>query len=80
MSGSFVWHAVSSEFDDDRNQFLIAPAYQLDLRVAGRIGQAEWHVVVENTLDSRVETGRSSPTLVTVAPGRAFRIGVTWRK
>jgi outer membrane receptor protein involved in Fe transport len=80
ISGSFVWHAVSSEFDDDRNQFVIAPAYQLDLRVAGRIGPAEWHVVVENTLDSRIETGRSSATLVTVAPGRALRIGVTWRK
>jgi len=80
MSGSFVWHAVSSEFDDDRNQFLIAPAYQLDLRVAGRAGRAEWHVVVENALNSRIETGRSSATLVTVAPGRAVRVGVTWRK
>ena len=80
LSGSFVWHALSSEFDDDRNQFLIAPAYQLDLRVAGRVGSAEWRVIVENMLDSRVETGRSSATLVTVAPGRAFRLGVTWRK
>jgi outer membrane receptor protein involved in Fe transport len=80
ISGSFVWHAVSSEFDDDRNQFLIAPAYQLDLRVAGRVGPAEWHVVVENALGSRIETGRSSATLVTVAPSRAFRVGVTWSK
>jgi outer membrane receptor protein involved in Fe transport len=80
LSGSFVWHAVSSEFDDDRNQFVIAAAYQLDLRVAGHVGQAEWRVVVENALDSRIETGRSSATLVTVAPGRAFRVGVTWRK
>jgi outer membrane receptor protein involved in Fe transport len=80
IAGSFVWHAVSSEFDDDRNQFLIAPAYQLDLRMAGRIASAEWHVVVENALDSRIETGRSSATLVTVAPGRAVRVGVIWRR
>ena len=76
MTGSFVWHAVSSQFDDDRNQFLIAPAYQLDLRLAGRVGPTEWHAIVENTLDSRIETGRSSATLVTVAPGRAIRVGL----
>ena len=78
--GSFVWHAVSDQFDDDRNQFLLAPAYQLDFRVAGRIRTLEWHVVVENSLDARIETGRTSATLVTIAPGRAVRIGVTWRK
>jgi outer membrane receptor protein involved in Fe transport len=80
ITGSFVWHAVSSQFDDDRNQFLIAPAYQLDLRLAGRVGPTEWHVIVENTRDSRIETGRSSATLVTVAPGRAVRVGVVWRR
>jgi outer membrane receptor protein involved in Fe transport len=83
VTGSFVWHAVSSQFDDDRNQFLIAPAYQLDLRVAGRIRSVksiEWHIVVENTLDSRIETGRSSATLVTVAPGRAVRVGIVWNR
>jgi outer membrane receptor protein involved in Fe transport len=78
MSGSFVWHAVSSQFDDDRNQFLIAPAYQLDLRIAGRVRAAGWHIVVENALGARIETGRSSATLVTVAPGRAVRVGVTF--
>ena len=77
-SASFVWHAISSQFDDDRNQFLIAPAYQLDLRLAGRIRAAGWHVVVENALDARIETGRSSATLVTVAPGRAVRVGITF--
>jgi len=76
-SASFVWHAVASQFDDDRNQFLIAPAYQLDLRLAGRVRGAGWHLVIENALDARIETGRSSATLVTVAPGRAVRVGVT---
>jgi outer membrane receptor protein involved in Fe transport len=83
LTGSFVWHAVSSQFDDDRNQFLIAPAYQLDLRVSGRIHPVksiEWHVVLENALDARIETGRSSATLVTVAPGRAVRVGLVWSR
>ena len=79
-SASFVWHAVSSQFDDDRNQFLIAPAYQLDLRLAGRVGAAGWHVVVENILDARIETGRSSANLVTVAPGRAVRVGLAFAR
>lgn len=80
ISASFVWHAVSSQFDDDRNQFLIAPGYQLDVRVAGRAGPTEWQAIVDNVFDNQIETGHVSATLFTVAPGRAFRIGLTVRK
>ena len=76
MSG--VWRAVSSQYDDDRNSFLLAPAYQLDARVAGRIKALTWFVTLDNALDNRIEVGKTP--LVTVAPPRTVRVGVTWRK
>jgi hypothetical protein len=42
---------TGDQFDDDRNQFLLAPATQIDFRLAGRIdrgGHFSWHFVVEN--------------------------------
>jgi outer membrane receptor protein involved in Fe transport len=78
MEASFVWHAVSSQFDDDRNVFSLAAAYQFDLRVAGLFGALGWHVEVENLLDGRIEVGKTP--LVTLAPGRSVRVGVTWKR
>ena len=69
---------VSSQFDDDRNQFELAPATQIDLRVAGRWNAIGWYLVVENVGDARIEAGKTP--LVTLAPDRAVRIGVNWRK
>src|SRR5262249_55222889 len=34
---SVLWHGVTPQFDDDRNQFLLAKASQLDLQVAARL-------------------------------------------
>ena len=73
---SVVWRAISSQFDDDRNQFELAPAYQLDLRVAGRVKAFTWHLTLDNALDNRVEVGKTP--LVTLAPPRTVRVGVTW--
>jgi outer membrane receptor protein involved in Fe transport len=75
---SGLWHGVSSQFDDDRNQFLLSDGYQLDLRVAGRLREFGWHVVLENALDSRLEVGRTP--LVTLAPGRQVRVGLSWSR
>jgi outer membrane cobalamin receptor len=82
---SVAWHAVSPQFDDDKNtpQFLLADAYQLDLRVAGRIHSFGWHVELVNALNATIEVGRSAPVaapLITIAPSRAVRAGFTWRR
>jgi outer membrane receptor protein involved in Fe transport len=73
-----VWRALSSQFDDDRNTFELAPAYQLDFRVAGRLRAFAWHVTLDNALDNRVEVGRTP--LVTLAPPRSIRAGLTWAR
>jgi len=75
---SGVWRTTSSQFDDDRNQFELASASQIDLRIAGRAGRFGWNFVVENASNARIEVGRTP--LVTLAPGRAVRFGVDWRR
>ena len=76
VTASMLWRGTSPQFDDDRNQFLLASASQFDLQVMGRIARFRWEAVLENALDNRIETGRTP--LVTIAPGRAFRAGLTW--
>ena len=78
LTASAVWRALSEQYDDDRNVFLLSEARQLDFRVAGRFQDFGWHVSLENALDRRIEVGRTP--LVTVAPGRAVRAGVFWRR
>jgi outer membrane receptor protein involved in Fe transport len=78
LTVSGVWRAVSSQYDDDRNTFLLAPAYQLDTRVAGRIKRLTWFVTLDNAIDNRIEVGKTP--LVTLAPGRTARVGFTWAK
>ena len=77
MDAALVWHATSSQFDDDRNQFRLASANQLDIKVGGKLGRAGWFVIAENATNARIEVGRTP--LVTLAPPRAFRVGLTWR-
>lgn len=69
---------LSSQYDDDRNTFLLAPATQFDVRIFGVYRSFEWYFTTENAADARIEVGRTP--LVTLAPGRAFRAGVTWRR
>jgi outer membrane cobalamin receptor len=75
-TATVVWRGVSSQFDDDRNQFLLATASQCDLQATGRLAQFRWQVVLENAFDNRIEVGKTP--LVTIAPGRAVRVGLTW--
>jgi outer membrane receptor protein involved in Fe transport len=77
IGGSVVWHDVSSQFDDDRNTFLLARASQVDARVTGRVKHVGWMVTGENLFDSRIEVGKTP--LVTLAPGRAARAGISLR-
>jgi outer membrane receptor protein involved in Fe transport len=81
ITASLVLRTTGSQFDDDRNVFTLARGTNLDARIAGRLGaggRVGWHVVVENAFDARVEVGRTP--LVTLAPGRAVRAGVSWRR
>jgi outer membrane receptor protein involved in Fe transport len=73
-----VYRYLGPQFDDDRNVFELARASQVDLRVFGDIKTFTWYVTVENAADARIEVGRTP--LVTLAPGRAVRVGVTWHR
>jgi outer membrane receptor protein involved in Fe transport len=71
---------TGEQYDDDRNQFLLDDATQIDLRIAGGFGPARrlgWHFVMENAADARIEVGRTP--LVTLAPGRVIRAGLGWK-
>ena len=71
---------TGEQYDDDRNQFLLEDATQIDLRIAGGIGPGRrlaWHFVMENAADARIEVGRTP--LVTLAPGRVVRAGLGWK-
>jgi outer membrane receptor protein involved in Fe transport len=71
---------TGEQYDDDRNQFLLADATQIDLRIAGGFGPVKrlgWHFVMENAADARIEVGRTP--LVTLAPGRVVRAGLGWK-
>ena len=85
MQVAAVYRYLSSQFDDDRNVFELAPASQFDVRFLGDIktratggGTFTWNVTVENAGDSRIEAGKTP--LVTLAPGRSVRVGLTWRR
>jgi outer membrane cobalamin receptor len=75
IRASGLLRATSSQFDDDRNTFELAPATAMDLQLAGRMSRFGWHVTLENAFDSRIEVGRTP--LVTLAPGRSVRAGLT---
>jgi outer membrane receptor protein involved in Fe transport len=78
LDATVIFRGIGAQFDDDRNVFELASAEQLDARLGGRLRAFSWHVMMENLFDSRIEVGRTP--LVTVAPGRAVRVGVTWRR
>jgi outer membrane receptor protein involved in Fe transport len=77
MMFSAVLRAMSSQFDDDRNNFELASATQLDLRLAGRAGLFGWYIEFENVFDAVIEVGRTP--LVTLAPPRSARVGFSIR-
>jgi vitamin B12 transporter len=76
-SASFAWRALASQFDDDRNVFQLAEARQFDVRVRLGTSTLFGDLTVENAADARIEVGRTP--LVTLGPGRTFRVRATWR-
>ena len=85
LQAAATYRWLASQFDDDRNTFELAPASQFDVRLFGDIkrhaggpGAFTWQVTVDNAGDSRIEAGKTP--LVTLAPGRSVRAGLTWRR
>lgn len=85
LQAAAIYRWIDHQYDDDRNQFRLATASQFDLKLfgdfklgAGQPGTFTWHVTVENAGDSRIEVGKTP--LVTLAPGRSVRVGLTWRR
>jgi len=78
LQAAAIYRWIAPQFDDDRNTFELAEASQFDLRLFGQIHSITWQVTVENAADSRIEVGKTP--LVTLAPGRSVRAGITWRK
>jgi outer membrane receptor protein involved in Fe transport len=74
---SFAWRTISTQFDDDRNTFLLDDAKQLDLRLRFGYRRVGGDLTIENATDARIEVGRTP--LVTIAPGRTVRVSVSWR-
>ena len=79
LQAAVVYRFLSEQFDDDRNVFELAKAHQVDVRLFGTIHRNfSWHVTVDNAADARIEVGKTP--LVTLAPGRSVRAGITWRR
>ena len=78
LQAAAIYRWISTQFDDDRNVFELATASQFDVRLFGDIHAFTWQVTVENAGDSRIEVGKTP--LVTLAPGRSVRVGLTWRR
>jgi outer membrane receptor protein involved in Fe transport len=76
LTGYVTVRTTGRQFDDDRNVFELAPATQVDASVSVQVGQVRVFVAGENVFDARIETGRTP--LVSVAPGRAWRLGARW--
>jgi outer membrane cobalamin receptor len=65
----------SEQFDDDQNQFRLAPFVTLDVIAEHPLaGAIDIFAAVENLLDERQEVGRTP--VLTLGPPRAARIGV----
>jgi hypothetical protein len=57
-----LFRASSGQFDDDLNQFELAPYSVLDFSVAKQIGSFTWFANASNVLDARIQTA-ATPTL-----------------
>ncbi len=70
---------ASGQFEDDENSLSLAPMTTVDLGVVRRLGwRAEFHLSVENILNRRIETGRSTDGIVTLGQPRLARAGLRW--
>lgn len=66
--------ASSSQWDDDRNQLLLAGYFTLDAQVSRRISRVEVFAAAENLTGDRYEVGRTP--VLTLGPPLLLRAGI----
>ncbi|MDQ3069626.1 MAG: TonB-dependent receptor [Acidobacteriota bacterium] len=74
LSGSLEARHSARQFDDDRNQFELAPATTMNGQVAARFEHAQVFASVENIFDAAVEAGRTP--LLTLGQPRMWQVGL----
>ncbi|HET9371645.1 MAG TPA: TonB-dependent receptor, partial [Vicinamibacterales bacterium] len=57
LQAAVIWHSLSHQFDDDRNNFELAPSSQIDVKLSGRRGRMGWYLAFTNMFDNRIEVG-----------------------
>ncbi len=69
------WRASAGQYDDDRNEFLLARAATLDVRLDRTVGRGlDLFLAVENLFDTLVEAGRTP--VLTIGQPRTARVGL----
>jgi outer membrane receptor protein involved in Fe transport len=69
---------ATSQFDDDRNQFRLAPMRTVDVLAAVPLGRLlEAFLAAENVLNQRYEVARTP--LLSLGPPRSLRLGLRFR-
>ena len=66
--------ASSSQFDDDQNQFSLAPYSTFGMSLSKRLRSATLFAAAANLFDSRIET--AATPVISVAPGRLITAGL----
>jgi outer membrane receptor protein involved in Fe transport len=76
---SFDWRVIGSQFDDDRNQFLLDSSAMLNARAGWRVRHTlELFAAVENALDQEQDVGRTP--IRTIGLPRTARVGLRWSR
>ena len=74
---SIDWRFMSSQFDDDRNQFELDPSTMVNGRVGWRVRRRlELFAAIENLLDADQDVGRTP--VRTIGLPRTSRAGLRW--
>jgi outer membrane receptor protein involved in Fe transport len=77
LAYSVDWRFMSSQFDDDRNEFELEPSTMVNGRVGWRVRrQLEVFAAIENVLDEEQDVGRTP--VRTIGLPRTSRVGVRW--
>jgi outer membrane receptor protein involved in Fe transport len=76
---SLDWRFIGSQFDDDRNQFLLDGSGMVNARAGWRIRRSlELFAALENALDQEQDVGRTP--LRTIGLPRTARVGIRWNR
>ncbi len=77
LAYSVDWRFMSSQFDDDRNEFELDPSTMVNARIGWRVRRKlEVFAAIENVLDEDQDVGRTP--VRTIGLPRTSRAGVRW--